>query len=221
MMARRARDERSLSADRRLGAEVRHLSYSGDDESLAASLLSGHPGAPAALFDRYGAHVQRTLASVLGIDDELPDLLHEVFARAFAEISKLEDPARLKAWLTSIAVFTARGCIRQRRRRSWLKFWAPENLPELPENPAPLEAREAVRATYDILERLPERERIAFALRYISGQELTEVALACDVSLATIKRRLRRAKTRFLAMASHDPALVDRLHLQSQQGDSP
>lgn len=148
MMARRAREKRSLPKDRLLGAEVRHLSYSGDDETLAAALVSGHPGAPAALFDRYGANVQRTLASVLGIDDELSDLLHEVFARAFVDISKLDDPARLKAWLASIAVFTARGCIRQRRRRRWLRFWAPENLPELPENPAPHEAREALRATY-------------------------------------------------------------------------
>ena len=63
------------------------------------------------------------------------------------------------------------------------------------------EGRQTLRAVYAVLQRMPADERIAFALRYIDGMELTEVAAACSISLATVKRRLRRSEDRFLRSA--------------------
>jgi RNA polymerase sigma-70 factor, ECF subfamily len=42
--------------------------------------------------------------------------------------------------------------------------------------------------------------------------ELTAVARACNVSLATIKRRLARAQKTFTALASEQPSLVEWVH---------
>jgi RNA polymerase sigma-70 factor (ECF subfamily) len=205
-MAKRATAQREEAK-----AKVHQIGFSGDDGALVAALVDGHPGAPAALFDRYGSHVERVLASVIGIDPELPDLLHEVFARALAKVGTIEDPERLKAWITRIAVYTARGCIRRRKRGRWLRFWEPEMLKDLPDGPSPLEAREALAAIYDLLERLSTRDQLVFSLRFIGGLELTEVAVACGVSLATIKRHLAKAEGRFLELARHDPVLAERL----------
>lgn len=199
------------AARREEGATVHRIGFSGEDRALVAALVAGHPGAPAALFDRYGAHVQRVLASALGVDQELPDLLHEVFAQALGSVAKLEDPERLKAWLTRIAVFTARGCIRRRRRWRWIRFLEPTALRDVPDGPAPFEAREALAAIYDLLERLPTRDRLLLSLRLVGGMELTEVAAACGVSLATAKRHLARAEARFLELARSDPVLSERL----------
>ena len=69
------------------------------------------------------------------------------------------------------------------------------------------EVLDAYRRTYLLLDRLPADERIAFALRYIEGMELAQVAVVCDVSLATIKRRLGRAEQRFTAGARGDAVL--------------
>ena len=190
---------------------VRGLGFTGDDEALARALVEGHPGAPAALYDRHAHHLRRVLARVMGVDQELPDLLHETFAAALEGVHKLDDPSRLKAWLTSVAVFTARGCIRRRQR--WR--WRSRVVQDLPERTAPSvshEAREALRATYSVLDRIPADERIAFALRVVDGMELTEVAAACDVSLATIKRRIARARKRFTVLARRHPVLADRFH---------
>ena len=49
----------------------------------------------------------------------------------------------------------------------------------------------------------------AFALRFVDGMELTEVAAACETSLATIKRRLARAGARFEAAARRQPVLEE------------
>ena len=142
-------------------------------------------------------------------DAELADLLHEVFARALAQIDSLEDPAALKWWLTTIAVFTAREHIRRRMRGRWLRFFASEDLPDLPVAGADEEVRESLRMTYAVLDRLGVDDRIAFSLRFIEGLDLAEVAAACGVSLNTIKRRLARAEKRFVALARREPALHD------------
>jgi RNA polymerase sigma-70 factor (ECF subfamily) len=68
-------------------------------------------------------------------------------------------------------------------------------------------AREALRATYAILKTMPTSERIAFTLRRFEGMELPQVALACNCSLATVKRRLTRAEAYFLKHASQHPEL--------------
>ena len=183
--------------------------FLGDDEALTRALQSGHPRAPAELFDRYGRHIQRVVVNLIGIDHEIPDLVHETFAQAFKSIAQLNDGARLKAWLTRIAVFTVRSCLRRRKRRRWLRFFAPEQVPEQTARNASPAVREAVQAMYAVLEQLPADLRLPFALRYVEGLELRDVAAACGVSLATIKRRLKVADARFVALAAEDPALVD------------
>ena len=187
------------------GATVRALPFVGDDAALVLAMRGGHPSAAAAMFDRHGVHVRRVLVRLLGHDGETLDRVHDVFVRALDGIGSLSDPSALKAWLTRIAVFTAREHIRKKVRRRWL--WFVDDVPEV-EAPSPTpEVNEALRATYAVLGKMPEDERIPFALRFLDGMELTEVADACDVSLATVKRRLSRAETRFVEEAARQPVL--------------
>jgi RNA polymerase sigma-70 factor (ECF subfamily) len=188
---------------------VRTLPFAGDDAALVAAMRAGNRAALAAFYDRYEAHVYRTLLGVLGPQGDLADLHHDVLVRALGSIDKLRDPSALRAWLTSIAIFTARTRLLRRSRSYWLRLLPWNELPEV-EAPVPSsEVTEALRVTYALLDELPVDERVAFALRFIGGMELTEVAAACSVSLATIKRRLARAEGRFTALAREHPALVD------------
>ena len=62
-----------------------------DDTALVYALIQGDPSAPSALFDRYGSHVQRVLARMLGYGEpERADVLHDVFVRALERIGDLE-----------------------------------------------------------------------------------------------------------------------------------
>ncbi len=178
-----------------------------DDVALVLALKSGTPTARSEFFERYAPHVQGVLVRVLGHDAELADFLHEVFARALATIHRIEDPSALKWWLTAVTVFTAREHIRRRTRNRWLRFFASEDLPDVPFESAGEDVRESLRQTYAVLDRLSVDDRIAFSLRFIEGLDLGEVAAACNVSLNTIRRRLARAEKRFLALARREPAL--------------
>jgi RNA polymerase sigma-70 factor (ECF subfamily) len=183
------------------------LTFVGDDAALMQALRAGHPGAAAQFYDQHAAHVQRTLRAALGADEEIPDLLQEVFIRALDGIGKLRDLDRVRSWLTSIAIFVARAQIRLRARRSWLRMFSPERtLPSHMDQPSS-EARIALREVYDVLGGMHVNERMAFTLRFIHGMTLPDAAEACEVSLATFKRRLTRAEKNFLEGARKRPTL--------------
>jgi RNA polymerase sigma-70 factor (ECF subfamily) len=171
------------------------------DADLVHALRRGDASAAEALFDRYAPYVERLLARALGADSELADVLQEVFVRAYRAIHTLKDAAALKGWLTTLTLFTARAHIRARTRRSWLRFVDWHQLPELPPVPEDPQARDTLIHLHQILDRIPADQRIAFVLRFVEGMELTEVASACGVSLATVKRRLDRAQARFERLA--------------------
>ncbi|MBI5531720.1 MAG: RNA polymerase sigma factor [Deltaproteobacteria bacterium] len=172
-------------------------------------LLQKRAAAPAALFQRYGRDVQRILGRILGVDSELPDLTQEVFLRALEGIERIDDPCRLRGWLMSTAVYAAREVIRRRRRRWWPVLLSQTHVVEPAVQAADHCAREAVRATYALLDKIDPDDRIALSLHVFEGMELTDTASACGVSLATIKRRIARGRERFLALAAEHPALQD------------
>lgn len=190
------------------------------DTALVAALRAGRAEAGDQLFERYGDYVERLIVRVLGLDAEVPDLINEVFARAFERIERLEDATALKGWLGSIAIFTARTFLRDRRsRRRFLGFFAPEELPDVPYRPAPVECSMALSRTYQVLSTLAPDERIAFALRFIDGMSLGEVAEVMDLSIGTVKRRLKRGQQRFVSAAQRDPLLKDLIQTSERWGE--
>lgn len=181
-----------------------------DDAAFVKALREGHRAARSALFDRFADHVERVLVRVLGVDSEVPDLVQEVFLRAYAGLPRFRGGVdALKPWITRITVFTARGCIRRRQARRWLRMESPADLPDVPAHTASPELGDVLRRAQTILDKLPVAERIPFALRFIDDMELAEVAEACNVSVATIKRRLVRARRRYERLAARDPVLIE------------
>jgi RNA polymerase sigma-70 factor (ECF subfamily) len=177
------------------------------DERLVRGVRAGEAGAMAALIDRHGTHVRRVLLRVLGQgDSEHGDLVQEVFTRAWQGIGRLETAGALKAWLTRIAVFVARGAIRRRRRKKWLSFF--HEVPEPEVTAASPDVQEAAACVYRILDRLPVDERIPFTLKMLDGMDLESTAAACGMSVATVRRRLARAERRFFRLARQCEALA-------------
>jgi RNA polymerase sigma-70 factor (ECF subfamily) len=180
-----------------------------DEQALVAGLRAGETWARAAFFDRYAPDVERILRRILGreIHTDMADLVHDTFVQALGSLEHLRDPGALRGWMQSIAAHTAYRAIRSRRVRRWLRFWEPEQLPEVPIDDVDPAVREAYRRTYRALDRLPANERIAFVLRHIEGMDLGQLAETCGVSLSTIKRRLSRAEARFRRAAERDEVL--------------
>jgi RNA polymerase sigma-70 factor (ECF subfamily) len=201
---------RATGKDRDEAPTSRVVRLPESEASVVRALKALDPAGAAQLFDRYHGHVQRVLVHVLGPDKELADLVQEVFLAAIDSIDGLREPSALKSWLGTVAVHTARRRLRHRKRRRWLDFFPSDDPPESadPRVPEP-EISEAARATYRVLDALSIEDRLVFALRYVDGCELTEIAALCDTSVSTIKRRLARATERFARHARKEASLVD------------
>ncbi|WP_433937398.1 RNA polymerase sigma factor [Sorangium cellulosum] len=192
------------------GGQLVALPVERDDAELLRRLQRGDPWAKAVLFERYGALVERIARRILGTERHttFADVVHDAFVSAYASVHQVSEAAALTSWMRSVAVHAACKSIRHHKARSWLRFLSPEDIPEPPARGADAEVREAHDRTYRLLESFPLDERVAFAMRYIEGMELTEAAAACGVSLATIKRRISRAEARFVSAAQRDPVLA-------------
>jgi RNA polymerase sigma-70 factor (ECF subfamily) len=178
-----------------------------DDGRLLAGLRRRERWARAALIERYGTHVRRVLVRVLGAATPTTPICSRRSSRApWAAMDQVANPASLKAWITRIAVFTARGAIRRRRRRRWLLFFA--DVPEPAAAWAGPDLQDAAAAVYKIFARMPVDERIPFALRMLEGMDLEATAEACGMSIATVRRRLARAERRFHKLAREYEALA-------------
>jgi RNA polymerase sigma-70 factor (ECF subfamily) len=192
------------------------VAFAGSDERLLEALVARRPGAWLAFYDRFAPYVLSVLRKVVGADSELDDLVQEVFSRALEGVGRVREAGKLKPWLRSLTVFTARSMLKKRRWRRWLPFGGPASaeedgleytgLPALTTSDA-LQERLVLKRVQAVLNRLSVDERLCFTLRHFEGLELTEVAEALRVSLSTAKRRLWRAEAAFNEWVKREPEI--------------
>jgi RNA polymerase sigma-70 factor (ECF subfamily) len=178
-------------------AEARESAVASDAE-LVRGAVAGARSAQRALFDRYrGPLFGFCLAAARRDRDAALDLVQETFARAFRALDRLDDPARLRNWLFSIAanVCRTRGTQDDRRRRAVELL----TIHELPDEEAPtaetLRAREERIATVQrVLAHVAEpRLREIVQLKYGDPEHTTrEIAARLAIPHGTVTVKLMR-----------------------------
>lgn len=207
---------RSSTGPRLVALPGRALSGT-DDASLARAAAEGHPLAASAIWDRFSPMVRRMLLRSLGPHRDVEDLGQEVFLRLFRQIDDLRDPGALRNYLIGITVRVLGSELRRRRVRRFLHLTDTGVLPEDEGVTDDHQARKALSRLYEILDGVHPEGRVAFVLRHFEGLELTEVAQAMDISLATAKRRLSKVSNHVATLVKRDPWLREYL----ATGDEP
>jgi RNA polymerase sigma-70 factor (ECF subfamily) len=147
----------------------------------------------AEVFRAHSAFVATVAYKLLGRDDEVDDVVQDVFLAALRGLGALRDPDALRPWLASVTVRVVRRRLRLRRLRRWCGL---EDAPEYEALAAPgasPEDRAQLARVYELLDGLPVDHRVAWCLRHVQGYGLEPVADACGCSLATAKRRIAAA----------------------------
>ncbi len=186
--------------------EICALPFDGDDAALIEAVRAGQPDAVAALYDRHVRAIHGMVFRVLGPERDRDDVVQDVFVRALESLPKLRDPSALRSWMIGIAVMTIRIHLQRRRRQRWLRFLPNHELPE-PEAPSDESAGDELKEVWAILGELSPDERIAVVLCRFEGLSLDAAAAACAMSVATLRRRLARGQSKFLARAARRPGL--------------
>jgi RNA polymerase sigma-70 factor (ECF subfamily) len=177
-----------------------------DDPELFGRLQQGDSEARATVFALYSPMVRRLLARILRDDSDVADALQDTFVKVFRSAPQVREHQALRPWVLRVA--ESIGLDEARRRQRHRSRTADDLGAHEPSIGCPsFEARTALRDAFRLLSVLPKEEQRVLTLRRIDGLELTKIADACDVSLATIKRRLARASNRFEALARRQPSL--------------
>ena len=179
-----------------------------DDVQLVAALRAHDERAYTAAWVELGPMVRRLVTRFFGPGADTPDLSQEVFLRLFRRIGELRNPDGLRGFVAGICLGVARNELRRARVRRWVRLSPTGELPDWPIEGPDLEAREAVRRLYVILDGVGAHDRSLFVARYLEKMEIAEVAVAHGLSYGTAKRHVARAVARIGRRMGRDPLLV-------------
>jgi RNA polymerase sigma-70 factor, ECF subfamily len=156
----------------------------------------------------YRSHIYRFLLASTRNVDLAETLTQDCFLKAHRNWTSFRGESSVMTWLMRIAINLQKDHWRNRR----LQFWrhATTNAVELDEASDWLPsgersaeqqmlARERVAQVWCTVERLSERQRTVFLLRFVEELELKEIATMTGLSEGTIKAHLSRAVARVRA----------------------
>jgi RNA polymerase sigma-70 factor (ECF subfamily) len=176
-----------------------------EDARLVVRARAGDRAALRALYDLHRPAVFRLARAFADLDvGEVEDVVQDSFVRAFAALSRLEDPARFSAWLLTIA--RHRALTRLERRRAGeavveeLARQVEALAGEVVELPDPDEGAEIalVRRLVEELPEGPEKETVR--LFYLEGElSAREIGARLGVGKSAITMRLERFRARVKA----------------------
>jgi RNA polymerase sigma-70 factor (ECF subfamily) len=166
------------------------------DEVLVALAAHGDMPAIEALYRRHAAFAFNLGTRIAGSTHDVEDVVHDAFLRAFDNLEGLRNPKAFRSWLGSIVVHGMRSRLRRGRfmRLFGLGRGDEVDLESLASDDASPRQRAELAQVYALLQTLAVDDRIAWTLRFVEGHDLKAAADLVGCSLATIKRRIRRAQ---------------------------
>ncbi|MEO5820669.1 MAG: sigma-70 family RNA polymerase sigma factor [Vicinamibacteraceae bacterium] len=171
------------------------------EEAIARLVVQARAGDTNARQALYLQHVDRVFRAVRGMlrsDADAEDVTQDAMLTVLSSLHKYRPrpDARFAAWVTTIALNTARRRFRRRRP----ELTATGELPDMPDAGVdPVEALDRARrrrALLVALAELPEREREIVSLRYGAELNASDIGAALGVEPATIRKMLERARIR-------------------------
>jgi RNA polymerase sigma-70 factor (ECF subfamily) len=163
------------------------------DAQVVRDVLAGDRDAYRLLVRRYGDVLFGHAVRVVGSRDEAADLVQKALVKGYRKLRACRDPERVGAWLFRILANSCKDHLRAQRPSVRL-----EDAGEIPgTGPDPLaavESSETLGGLRKALGRLTPEQREAFVLKHVEGRSYEEMAAVLDLSVASLKMRVRRAR---------------------------
>jgi DNA-directed RNA polymerase specialized sigma24 family protein len=177
----------------------------GSDVGLVTALRAGHVDAARVLCERHSGYLVRVAARILGPDQTLVTVVAEALHDSLETLEQLKDPRALRVWLVSRLVVAARQRLKARRRWRWLGLQRHSEASCNGERWS-----EQLLASYRVLDRLSDEQRIVFCLVIIHSMGLADVATALGFSLSQVRGALDKACDGFVRHSECEPTVCVR-----------
>jgi RNA polymerase sigma-70 factor, ECF subfamily len=153
----------------------------------------GDERAFAEIVGAYEAPVFNYVLRMIGDRTLAEDLTQDVFLRVFRGLRGYSRRARFTTWLFKVTKNRVVDELRAAERRP-RSFLAIEDAPQLEAVDAPIERSEAISVLLYAVDRLSPDLKEALLLRDIAGLSYNEIADTLEVTLATVKWRIFKAR---------------------------
>jgi RNA polymerase sigma-70 factor (ECF subfamily) len=175
-----------------------------DEAQMIASILAGDRHLFHELIRPYERRVYVMALSFLHNEADAEDTAQEAFLKAYRNLAGFRGEAKFGTWLVSITLNEARSRLRNRDN---MKLESLDEPPEDQGHTSPallrdwreipseaLERKEVGQLLHQAVTALPAIYREVFVLREVEGLSINEAAGALDISIASVKVRLHRAR---------------------------
>ncbi len=178
-----------------------------DVPQLITGLQRGDPDAFRYLVETYQSRVYNTVLAIVRQPEEAEDLAQEVFVQVFESIQTFGGEGKLTAWIYRIATTKALEAYRKRHaRKRWAFFtslFTSDDGEGVEDRLHPvdvvhpgikLENKERAAVLFAAIDRLPDKQKIAFTLHHLEGLSYQETTDVMQMSLSAVESLLFRAK---------------------------
>lgn len=153
------------------------------------------------IYNKTSKMVYFTALKILGDSVEAEDVTQETYLLVVQNIATLTDAKAFIKWLKTIAVNVSRNHLAKKKP---VLFATDEqeaeilsSIPETDESILPIDCadnKETCRLVMAMIDRLPEKQRIAVIMYYYEEKSIAEIAMLLNVNENTIKSRLNYAR---------------------------
>lgn len=172
--------------------------YLGFSDELIQRAIQGDEAAQAELYNRTYSDVYFTILSITKDEDLIMDMVQDTYLTAFRKLEQLKDSDSFCAWLKRIAHNRTLNALRDRRVLHTATTISTETevvleieddrIESLPE--ASMDQKETSRLVREVLDALPEDQRIVVGMYYYDQLSVSEIAEELECSENTVKSRL-------------------------------
>lgn len=172
------------------------------DEIIAERVQSGDADSFGVLIERYEAKLKRYARKFLNYQEEIEDLVQDVFIKAYTNIQSFDSKQRFSPWIYRIAHNVFVNELKHKQRGGFIFFDADTVLPHLPAKETTdgavldVELKEELDS---LLVEIPTKYREAIVLHYLEELSYQEISEILQIPVTTVGVRMNRGRTKLRA----------------------
>jgi len=158
------------------------------------SIAQGDRQAFRQVYALYAARIYNIALSYTQSAQDAEEITQDVFLKIHRHAASFKGASAVSTWIYRIAVNTALNALKKKKRNAFLQFGQQPVQQDFEHPGVELEKREKAKILYQVIETLPEKQKMAFILSYIEELPRQEVADIMGISLKAMESLLQRAK---------------------------
>lgn len=176
-----------------------------DETQLILGVKEGDRRAFQVLVEKYQSMVVNTCLGIVHDRNDAEDVAQDVFLEVFRNSAGFRGDSKISTWLYRIATNRSLNFVRNNKRRKFFQSLEEafkggrnqgseisESFNDQPDHQ--ISGTERARMLYKAIDRLPEKQRVAFTLNKYEELPYQQIAEIMEVSLASVESLIHRAK---------------------------